>query len=85
MKRYINAIKGLIIFLAIPLLQQSCSSMYIPAIRSIPLLEQQGEFQMEAGASTNSVYANVSGAMTNDIAVSVHVLREYKAMSRRGL
>jgi len=44
-----------------------------------------GEFLGEAGVSTNSVYANGSYAFTNDIAGSVHVLREYKAMSLKGL
>ena len=62
----------------IPVLLQSCSSMYIPASRSIPLLEKQGEFQMEAGASTNSVYANVSGAMTDDIAFTINGNMSYR-------
>ncbi len=75
--------KRLIFFLAIPCLLQSCSSMYIPAVRSIPLLEKQGEFQMEAGASTNSVYANVSGAITNDIAVSVNGNMSYRNFTDR--
>ena len=70
-KQYIKVMKRLYL-LIIPLLIQSCSTMYIPASRSIPLLEKQGEFQMETGVSTNSVYANVSAAMTNDIAVSIN-------------
>ena len=57
--------------LIIPLLLQSCSSMYIPSVRSIPLLDKKGEFQGEAGASNNSVYANGNYAFTDDIAVSL--------------
>jgi len=64
--------------LIIPLLLQSCSSMYIPAVRSIPLLEKQGEFQGEVGVSTNSVYANGSYAFTDDIAVSINGNLSYR-------
>jgi len=70
--------KRLIILLAIPLLLQSCSSMYIPAVRSIPLLEKKGEFQGEAGVSTNSVYLNGSYAFTNDIAASINGNMSYR-------
>ena len=64
--------KRFIILLAIPMVLQSCSSMYIPAVRSIPLLEKKGEFQGEAGASTNSAYVNGSYAFTDDIAASIN-------------
>jgi len=65
--------KRLIFFtLAIPLIFQSCSSIYIPSVRSIPLLEEKGEVQAEAGVSTNSVYVNGSYAFTNNIAASVN-------------
>ena len=50
----------------------ACSSMYIPAVRSIPLLENKDEFQGEAGISTNSVYINGSYAFSDDIAVSIN-------------
>ena len=70
--------KRIIIFLAIPLLVQSCSSIYIPANRSIPLLEKKGEFQGEAGVSTNSVYVNGSYAFTDDIAVSINGNLSYR-------
>jgi hypothetical protein len=52
--------------------------MYIPAGRSIPLLEKQGEFQMETGVTTNSAYANVSTAITNDMAVSINGNLSYR-------
>jgi hypothetical protein len=45
--------------------------MYIPAVRSIPLLDRQGEFQGEAGVSTNSAYLNGSYAFSDNIAASV--------------
>ena len=68
----------LILLLAIPALLQSCSSMYIPAVRSIPFLEEKGEFQGEAGVSTNSVYVNGSYAFTKDVAVSVNGNLSYR-------
>ena len=68
-------------FFLIPLLLQSCSSMYIPAVRSIPLLEKKGEFQGEAGVSTNSVYANGSYAFTNHIAASINGNLSYRNFS----
>ena len=64
--------KRFIIFLILPIVLHSCSSMYIPAVRSIPLLEKKGDFQGEAGVSTNSVYMNGSYAFTNDIAASIN-------------
>jgi len=64
--------------LTILLLLSSCSSMYIPAVRSIPLLDKKGEFQAEVGASTNSVYANTSYAITDDIAVSLNGNLSYR-------
>ena len=76
MKRYI-------IFLVIPMVLQSCSSIYIPATRSIPLLEKKGEFQGEAGISTNSIYANGSYAITNKIAASVNGNLSYRNFSNR--
>ena len=61
------------ILLSILLLLQSCaSSMYIAPTRSIPLLEKKGEIHGEAGTSTNSLYANTSYAITDDIAVSLN-------------
>ena len=60
-----------VFILLIATLLQSCSSMYIPSVRSIPLLEQAGEFQGEAGVSTNSVYANGSYAFSDKFAATV--------------
>jgi hypothetical protein len=65
------------------LLLQSCSTMYIPASRSIPLLEKKGELQGEGGISTNSLYANISGAITDDIAISVNGNLSYRSFSNR--
>jgi len=75
--------KQILYLLTISLLLTSCSSMYIPAVRSIPLLEKKGEFQAEGGVSTNSVYANVSAAITNDIAVSVNGNMSWRNFSNR--
>ena len=75
--------KQILYLLTIALLLTSCSSMYIPAVRSIPLLEKKGEFQAEGGVSTNSVYANVSAAITNDIAVSVNGNMSWRNFSDR--
>jgi len=77
MKRYI------IILLAIPIVLQSCSSMYIPATRSIPLFEKKGEFQAEAGISTNSIYANSSYAFTDNFAASINGNLSYGNFSNR--
>ena len=70
--------KRCIILFTIPVLLQSCSSMYIPAVRSIPFLEKKGEFQGEAGISTNSVYVNSSYAFSNDIAASINGNLSYR-------
>jgi len=57
--------------------------MYIPAIRSIPLLEKKGEFQAETGVSTNSIYANSSYAFTDKIAASINGNLSYRNFSSR--
>jgi hypothetical protein len=75
--------KRFLIFLTIPIVLQSCSSIYIPATRSIPLLEKKGEFQGEAGISTNSIYANGSYAFTNNIAASINGNLSYRNFSNR--
>lgn len=75
--------KRIIILLAIAGLLQSCSSIYIPAVRSIPLLEKKGEFQAEAGISTNSLYMNGSYAFTNKIAASINGNLSYRNFSNR--
>ena len=77
MKHYI------LLLLAIPIVLQSCSSMYIPATRSIPLLEKKGEFQAEAGISTNSIYANGSYAFSDKIAASINGNLSYRNFSNR--
>jgi hypothetical protein len=81
MKLKNKIMKRFIIFLVIPIVLQSCSSIYIPATRSIPLLEKKGEFQAEAGASTNSIYANGSYAFTNNIAASINGNLSYRNFS----
>jgi len=63
--------KRFLMLLATPILLQSCSSMYIPSVRSIPLLENKGEFQGEAGVSVNSVYVNGSYAFSDNIAAAI--------------
>ena len=68
-------------FFIIPLLLQSCSSMYIPSNGSIPLLEKKGEFQGEASAGTNSIYANAAYAFTDHIAAAVSGNLSYKNFS----
>jgi len=75
--------KHFFIFLAIPIVLQSCSSLYIPATRSIPLLEKKGEFQAEAGVSTNSIYANGSYAFTDKVAASINGSLSYGNFSDR--
>jgi uncharacterized membrane protein YhdT len=55
--------------------------MYIPAVRSIPLLEKKGEFQGEAGASTNSLYINGCYAFTDNIAVAINGNLSYRNFS----
>ena len=57
--------------------------MYIPAVRSIPLLEKKSEFQGEAGISTNSIYANGSYAFTDDVAVSINGNLSYGNFTNR--
>jgi len=70
-------------FFIIPLLLQSCSSMYIPSVRSIPLLEKKGEFQGEAGVSTNSIYVNGGYALTDKMAIAVNGQLSYRNFSDR--
>jgi uncharacterized membrane protein YhdT len=55
--------------------------MYIPAVRSIPLLEKKGEFQGEAGASTNSLYFNGCYAFTDNIAAAINGNISYRNFS----
>jgi len=57
--------------------------MYIPAVRSIPLFEEEGEFQAEAGVSTNSVYLNGSYALPDNIAVSINGNVSYRNFTNR--
>ena len=45
-------------------LLSGCSSAYIPSPKNIPLFEEKGEYQIEAGASTNSVFAAGSYAFS---------------------
>jgi len=46
-----------------------CSSAYIPSPKNVPLLEKKGEIQIEAGASTNSIFATGSYAFSEKYAL----------------
>jgi hypothetical protein len=46
--------------------------MYIPPVKNTPLFEKKGEGQIEAGISTNSVYAAASYAITNNYALAMN-------------
>ena len=50
-------------------LLSGCSSAYIPSSKNIPLFEEKGEIQIEAGASTNSVFAAGSYAFSEKFAL----------------
>ena len=45
-----------------------CSSMYIPSPKNVPLFEKKGEVQIEAGASTNSIFATGNYAFSEKYA-----------------
>jgi hypothetical protein len=46
--------------------------MYIPPTRSIPLFEKKNEGQIDAGISTNSLYATAAYSITNKFALAVN-------------
>jgi hypothetical protein len=51
---------------------QSCSTMYMPSVKNVPLFEKAGEGLLEGGITSNSFFATGSYALTKDIAVSVN-------------
>jgi len=50
-------------------LLSGCSSAYIPSPKNLPLFEEKGEMQIEAGISTNSIFAAGSYALTDKYAL----------------
>jgi len=46
-----------------------CASTYIPSPKNVPLFEKKGEVQIEAGASTNSLYLTGSYAFSEKYAM----------------
>ena len=59
----------------------SCSSSYIPSSKNVPLFEKKGEIQMEAGASTNSLYLTGSYAFSEKYAVIANGSVSYPALA----
>lgn len=47
----------------------SCSTMYIPPMTNVPLLENKGETQIDIGASTTSLYLSGDYAFSNKYAI----------------
>jgi len=47
----------------------SCSSVYISSPKNVPLFEKKGEVQIEAGTSTNSIFATGSYAFSEKYAL----------------
>jgi hypothetical protein len=50
-------------------LLSACSSAYIPSPKNVPLFEKKGEVQIEAGASTNSLFLTGSYAFSEKYAL----------------
>ncbi|MCL2328698.1 MAG: hypothetical protein FWC39_09350 [Bacteroidetes bacterium] len=75
--------RRLLYLLLISVLMQSCAATFIPATQSVPLFEEKGEYHFEAGASTNSLYANAATALTNYLGVSVGGNVSYGNFSNR--
>ncbi|MDR0811156.1 MAG: hypothetical protein LBN23_02620 [Paludibacter sp.] len=61
----------------------SCSSMYIASVKNIPLFDKKNEGQIEAGISTNSIYATGSYAVTDEYALAVNGSLSYGNFSDR--
>ena len=51
------------------LILSSCSSVYIPPSKNVPLFEKKGEVQIESGLSTNSIFATGSYAFSEKYAL----------------
>jgi len=78
MKRKILKLTALII---ISILINSCSSMYIPSITNIPLLESKGEKQIELTASTTSLHLSGDYAFSKKYAIMVNGSLSYGNMT----
>ena len=58
-------------------LLSGCSSAYIPSPKNVPLFEKKGEIQLEAGASTNSLYLSGSYAFSEKYALTTNISMSY--------
>ncbi len=63
-------------------LLEGCSSIYIPSPKNVPLFEKKGEVQIEAGASTNSVFATGSYAFSDKYALITNGSLSFRNISR---
>jgi hypothetical protein len=70
--------KQAFLLLSTAIILSACSSMYIPAISNTPLLEKQGEKQIELSVSTNSLNLSTAYALTNDLAIGLYGNLSYK-------
>ncbi len=70
-------------FLIVPVLVQACSSMYIPSSMSTPLLEKKNDIQIEAGASTNSIYLSGGYAFSEKYALVINGSLSFRNFSNR--
>ena len=68
------------VFLAV---LSSCSSMYIPSPKNIPLFEEKGEVQIEAGTSTNSIFAAGSYAFSEKYAFITNFNVSFRNFSKK--
>lgn len=67
-----------LVFVTVLLFLSACSSMYIPAMPSLPLLEKKGDAQIEFSASTNSIRLSGNYAFSKKIALMVDGNLSYK-------
>ena len=74
LKRMIYFFVGLVLLLFL----SACSSMYIPSMPSLPLLEEKGDVQLEFSASTNSLRLSGNYAFSKKIALMVNGNLSYK-------
>jgi hypothetical protein len=58
-----------------------CSAAYVPSSKNVPLFEEKGEVQIEAGASTNSLYAASSYAFSEKYALIANGSLTYSYMA----
>ncbi len=66
------------VFITVLLFLSACSSMYIPAMPSLPLLEEKGDAQIEFSASTNSLRLSCNYAFSKKVAIMVDGNLSYK-------